>query len=91
MYLHNTPRDTMVKDLMLQSLCSTSTWKALGLMLNTSNSSFHVLQIFMLNTKVLITHVLQRFSLNTNINTHVLQSFSLNTNIKYSCAPELLA
>src|SRR5882757_4957316 len=36
MYLYNTPRDTMAKDPMLQCLCSTSTYKALGLTPNTS-------------------------------------------------------
>ena len=29
MYLYDTPRDTMAKDPMLQSLCSTSTWNML--------------------------------------------------------------
>ena len=28
MYLYDTPRDTMAKDPMLQSLCSTSTWNS---------------------------------------------------------------
>ena len=37
MYLYNTPRDTIAKDPMLQSLCSTSTWKDLGIMCNMSN------------------------------------------------------
>ena len=37
MCLYDTPRDTMAKDPMLQSLCSTSTWKAPGLIPNTSN------------------------------------------------------
>ena len=40
MYLYDTPRDTMDKDLMFQVLCSTSTWKAPSLMPNTSNYLF---------------------------------------------------
>ena len=65
---------------MLESL-NQSTWKALGIIPNTSNLSFHVLQSFLLNIKVSITHVFHIFSLNTNINTHVLEIFLLNTNI----------
>ena len=38
MYLYNTPRDTIFKDSMFQSLRSTSIWNAPGLMPNTSNS-----------------------------------------------------
>ena len=52
MYLYDTPRDTMANDLMFQRLFSTSTWKALGIMPNTSKLSFHVFQSFMLNTNV---------------------------------------
>ena len=78
MYLYDTPRDTMAKDPMFQSLCSTSTWKDSGLMPNTSNLSFHVFQSFMLN-KNINTHVIERFLLNTTLITHVLQSSSLNT------------
>ena len=37
MHLYNTPRDTMAKDPMLQSLFSTSIWNAPGLMPNISN------------------------------------------------------
>ena len=77
MYLQDTPRDTMAKDLMFQSLCSTSTWNTLGLMPNTSNS-----YLFMCFRASCSTQAL---------NTHVLESFLLNTNIKYSCAPQLLA
>ena len=80
MYLYDTPRGTMAKDPMLQSLFSTSTWKALGLMPNTSNLYFHVFQSFTLNTN-LNSHVLQVSLLNTTLITHVLQSSSLNTNI----------
>ena len=40
MYLYNIPRDTMTKDPMFQSLCSTSTWNALELMPNISNYIF---------------------------------------------------
>ena len=40
MYLYDTPRDTMANDLMFQSLCLTSTWKAPKLMPNTSNYLF---------------------------------------------------
>ena len=40
MYLYDTPRDTMAKDQMLESLFSTSTSKDLGLMPNTSNYLF---------------------------------------------------
>ena len=39
-YFYDTPRDTMAKDPMLQSLCSTPTWKAPRLILNTSNYLF---------------------------------------------------
>ena len=55
----------MAKDPMFQILCLTSTWKAPGLMPNTYNLYFHVLQSFLLNTKVFISHVFQSFSLNT--------------------------
>ena len=79
----------MANDLVFQILCSTSTWKAPGIIPNTFNLYFNVFQSFTLNTNI-NTHVLQSFLLNTNINTHVLQTFSLNTNIKYSCAPDLL-
>ena len=78
MYFYDTPRDTMSKDSMLQSLCSKSTWKAPRLIPNTSNLSFHVFQSFTLNTNI-NTHVFQSFSLNTTSNTHVLESSSLNT------------
>ena len=78
MYLYNTPRDTVAKDLMFQILCSTSTWKAQGVIPNTSNLSFHVFYSFTLNTNI-NTHVLQSFSLKTTSITHVLQSSSLNT------------
>ena len=37
---------------MFQRLCSTSTWKSLGLIPNNSKLSFHVFQSFMLNTNV---------------------------------------
>ena len=40
MYLYDTPRDTMAKDPMLHSLCSTSTWKSQGLIPNISNYFF---------------------------------------------------
>ena len=73
MYLYDTPRDTMAKDMMLQSLCSTSTRNALELMPNISNYIFHVFQSFMLNTNVSI-HVLQSLSLNPkHLIDHVLQ------------------
>ena len=66
MYLYDTPRDTMAKDLMLQSLCSTPTWNTPELMPNISKLYFHVFQSFMLNTNV-SAHVLQSLLLNTNI------------------------
>ena len=78
MYLYDTPRDTMAKDLMLQSLCSTSTWKDSGLMPNTSKLSFHVFQSFMLNTNIILMCYRDSRSTETSI-THVLQSPSLNT------------
>ena len=73
MYLYDTPRDTMAKDPMLQSLCSTPTWNAPELMPNISklyfscvpelyaqhNVNTHVLHNLLLNTKHLINHVLQ--------------------------------
>ena len=79
-----------MEDPIFQSLCSTSTWNALGLMCNTSNS-----YLFMCFRASCST---QRFQLmfsrdscsKQTSNTHVLQSLSLNTNIKYSCAPDLL-
>ena len=44
MYLYDTPRDTMAKDLMLQILCSTSTWNAPELMPNIKHLINHMLQ-----------------------------------------------
>ena len=40
MYLYDTPRDTMAKDPMLHSLCSTPTWNAPDLMPNISKLYF---------------------------------------------------
>ena len=66
----------MTKDPMFQSLCSTSTWKAPGLMPNTSNLYFHVLQSFILNT---------------NVSKIMCSRASRSTqNINYPCAPDLL-
>ena len=88
MYLYDTPRDTMSKDSMLQMLCSTSTWKAPGLMPNTSNYLFmcskysHSIQMInhssppklLTQHKSSITQVLQSFPLNTkHLINHVLQ------------------
>ena len=64
MYLYDTPRDTMAKDLMLQSLCSTS-------IMEFSRAYAQYFQLYF--------HVFQSFMLNTNVSTHVLQSLSLNT------------
>ena len=94
----------MVKDTMFQRLCSTSTWKALGFMHNTSNYHFMCFRA---------SFSTQRFSYlicfrayhstqhkhscaleilaQHNINTHVLQSFSPYTTFKYSCVIETLA
>ena len=77
MYLYDTPRDTMAKDLMLQSLCSTSTWKALGIMPNTSNYLFMCSRASR-STQV-STHVFQSSSQHKSSITQVLQSFPLNT------------
>ena len=71
--------DTVAKDPMFHSLCSTSTWKAPGLMPNTSDYIFMCSMIFdqhkgkyscapklLAQHKSSITHVPQSFSLNTN-------------------------
>ena len=51
MYLYNTPRDTMAKDMLFHSLCSTSTQNARWIITNTSNSYFPCASELMLNTK----------------------------------------
>ena len=87
MYLYNTPRDTMAKDLMFQCLCSTSIWNAPGFMPNTSNSYILCALELMLNTNISklmcsrsgaqhknqITHVLQSLRSTQNLIIHVLQ------------------
>ena len=52
MYLYSTPRDTMDKDLMFQSLCSTSTGNVPGLMPNTFDSYISCASELMLNTNI---------------------------------------
>ena len=103
-YLQDTPRDTMAKDPMFQSLCSTSTWNARGIMPNTSNSYLFMCSNASCSTqrfhnscapKLLSQHKHQilmcsKASRSTQTsNTHVLHRFSLNTKFKYSCASEL--
>ena len=76
MYLYDTPRDTMDKDSMFHRLCLTSTWKAPGLMPNTSN------YLFMCSRD---SHSIQRYVL-------MCFRFSLSTQImNHSSALELLA
>ena len=92
MYLYDTASwDTMAKDLMLQSLCSTSTWKALGIMPNTSNYLFMCSRASR-STQSVITHVLQSSLLNTNHQSLKCSRASHSTQIiNHSSAPELPA
>ena len=105
MYLYDTLRGTMAKDSMLQSLCSTSTWKTPGLMPNTSNYLSCVLEL-LAQHKGKYSSAPDLLAQHTSSVTHVPQSTSLNTNhqslmcsrapistqiINHSCAPELLA
>ena len=73
-YLYNTPRDTVAKDPMLQSLFSTSIWNALGIMTNTSNTYNSCVPKLMLNTK---SH------------NSCAPELALNTKYNHSCAPDL--
>ena len=73
MYLYDTPRDTIAKDPMLQSLCSTSIMECSRAYTQHFQLYFYVFQSFMLNTNV-STLVPQSLSLNTNhLINHVLQ------------------
>ena len=74
----------MAKDPMLQSLCSTSIWNALGLMPNTSNLINHVLQS-LCSTKNIITHVIQSLCSTKNIITYVLQGLHITHYRTQSC------
>ena len=65
MHLYDTPRDTMAKNSMLRSLCSTSTWKAPRIMPNTSNYLLMCSRASC-STHIVITHVLQSSLLNIN-------------------------
>ena len=80
MYLYNTPRDTMAKDPMFQSLCSTSIWNAPGLMPNNSNIITHVLQS-LFSTQNVITHVLQSLRSTQDFITHVFQRLRSTQNL----------
>ena len=85
MYLYDTPMDTMAKDLMLQSLCSTSIWNALGLMPNTSNSYNSCAPELMLNTK---SHnsCATKIMLNTSSHNSGDSKLTLNTKSPHLCA-----
>ena len=65
MYLWDTPRETMVKDLMFQILYSTSTSKDLGLIPITYNFIFSCASKIHAQYKGFHTHVFHIFSINT--------------------------
>ena len=106
MYLYDTPRDIMAKYLMLQSLCSTPTWKALGIMPNTSNNIFMCSRAS-LSTQIIdhscapefltqqnssITNVLQCSLLNTHHQSLMCSKAPCSTQIiNHSCALQLLS
>ena len=76
MYLYDTPRDTMAKDPMLQSVCSTSTWMDPRIIPNTSNYLFMCFSA---------SHSIQRYLV-------MCSRASRSTQIiNHSSVPELLA
>ena len=90
MYLYDTPRDTMAKNLMLQSLCSTSTWKASRLMPNTSNIIFSCVLEHHAQHKYKYSCAPELLSQH-NINYTCAPEILSQHNINYSCAPKLLS
>ena len=89
MYLYNTPRDTMAKDPMFQSLCSTSTWNVPRIMPNTSNSYFPCALELMLNTNIKKIMCSRACAQHIYQMTHVLQSSCSTQTSNHSSSPEL--
>ena len=73
MHLYDTPRDTMVKDSMLKSLCSTSTWNAPVLMPNISNYIFMCSRALCSTKKILFIMCFRVHAQHKHFINHVLQ------------------
>ena len=89
MYLYDTPRDTVAKDLMFQNLCLTSTWKSPGLIPNTSNFIYSCASERHAQQKGFHNSCLPELQDQQKHKHSCALIFSLNTNINYPCAPEL--